>query len=72
MNVVDFANDILDMHERIRILESENANLRNYRNLYNELLSSNIEHNQHMMKNLLEIAITPGVTEAMQAARAQS
>ena len=69
MNVVNFAYQILEMQARIQELESENAKLRNYRERYNDLLNSSVEHNQHMMLNLLNVAMTPGVVEAMQDRR---
>lgn len=34
MNVIDFAHDILDMQDRIRTLEAENAALQKYKKDY--------------------------------------
>lgn len=71
MNVVEFAYQIVEMHTRIQELEEEVRHLQKYRRDYAELLNSNIEHNQHMMAGLLQIVLTPGVTDAMTEAEAQ-
>lgn len=66
MNVIDFAHDILDMQDRIRHLEAENAALMDYKQKYISLLNGNLEHNQAMMLTMLDAVMTPGVIDAMQ------
>lgn len=67
MNVVEFAHQVLEMQSRIRELEREVAELRDYRDRYNELLQDGINHNQRMMANMLEVCMTPGVLTAMKS-----
>ena len=69
MNVVDFAYQILEMHDRIQHLEIENAKLREYRIMYDELLERNINHQEHMGTGLLNVVMTPGVLDAMSASK---
>lgn len=66
MNVIDFAHDILDMQDRIRTLEAENAALQKYKKDYISLLNSSMEHNQAMMLNMLAVVTMPGVVDAME------
>lgn len=65
MNVVDFASDILDMQETIYRLQDEVKHLRHFKDAYYELLNSSLDHNQKMMRNVLDMALTPGVVQAM-------
>lgn len=67
MDVVDFAYQVIEMHERIRDLEFENNRLRQYEHDYHELLHSSLAHNQAMMGNTLKLFLTPGVIEACQS-----
>ena len=63
MNVVNFAYEILEMQARIQELEIENAKLREYRNKYDDLLSSSVAHNETMMFNILKVAMTPDIIQ---------
>jgi alpha-beta hydrolase superfamily lysophospholipase len=67
MHVVDFAYQVIEMHERIRDLEFENNRLRQYEHDYHELLNESLAHNQAMMGNTLKLFLTPGVIEACQS-----
>lgn len=66
--VVHFAQEVLQMQERIDFLESEVMELRGYRDKYFELLDSSTAHSTHMMGNLLALALKPGVLDALDAA----
>lgn len=57
MNVVQFAKQVLEMDQRIRELECENARLREDSANYDELLSSTLRHNQNMAFGLLELGL---------------
>jgi hypothetical protein len=46
--------EIDDLNER---LEAAKVEAGHYRDKYNELLASNIKHNETMMANILEIAV---------------
>lgn len=65
MNVVDFAYQIIEMQNRIEILEHENARLQRYEHDYNELLNQSIQHSSNMMRGLMEVCMTPGVMKAI-------
>lgn len=67
MDVVDFAYQVIEMHERIRDLEFENERLRRFEHDYNELLNDSLAHSQAMIGNTLKLFLTPGVVEACQA-----
>jgi hypothetical protein len=67
MDVVDFAYQVIEMHERIRDLEIENDRLRRFEHDYNELLNDSLAHSHTMMGNTLRLFLTPGVVEACQA-----
>jgi len=53
------------MDDELCYLRMENARLRKYEDMYNELLMQGIQHGQKMMGGLLEIAMTPGVLPAI-------
>lgn len=59
--------DVLRSHAR---LEEEVEDLREYRQKYMDLLDADIAHGQHMMGGLLELALTPGVLDAVGKANA--
>lgn len=63
MNLINFAYEILEMQARIQELEIENAKLRDYRNKYDDLLTSSVAHNENMMFNIMKVAMTPGVMQ---------
>lgn len=65
----EVASQVIDMAHEIDRLRSENADLREYRRKYMELLNSDIEHNERMMVGLLDICLTPGVLPAMAKAK---
>ena len=67
MNIVDFAHQVLDMQDRIAALEIQNEQLRWYKEEYQKLMDSSMQHNQAMMNNILKLCLTPGVIEACQA-----
>lgn len=63
-SIVDMAYQIIDMHEKIAGLEMELYRLRGYEEKYHELLSSSMDHSQHMIGSIFKLALTPGVLEA--------
>lgn len=67
MNLVAFAKQIIDMQDRIEMLEAENARLRHYEAQYRELLNSSVDHSSMMAGGLLKLALIPGVIAACQA-----
>lgn len=64
MDVVDFAYQIIGMDRTITAQAAELERLRGVEERYNELLSSSLKHGQHMMHNLLNVLMTPGVADA--------
>lgn len=66
--VVDFAHQVLDMHDRVQQLEAENAELREYRQRYVDELHRGIAHSGHMLTGMLELAMKPGVMDAIKKA----
>lgn len=69
---VQVARETLEMQRELVCLRDENNELRKYRKLYMDLLNADIEHGQHMMGNLLKLALTPGVMAACDAANADA
>lgn len=63
--VVSLAHEILDMQEELEILRKENRRLQGIEQKYGELLDSSISHSQKMMFGILDIAMTPGVMNAI-------
>jgi uncharacterized protein (DUF3084 family) len=70
MDILSFAHQVIDLHDRIAYLEAENARLQKYEQDYHNLLDSSMQHNQIMMMNMLQVCSTPGVVDAMMANRA--
>lgn len=68
MTAVGFAKEILDMQLRIDRLEQEVTFLMGVEEDLHALLHSSTAHNEKMMFNLLKVAMTPGVSEALGAA----
>lgn len=66
MDVVDFAHQVIEMHNRITALEQENERLRQYKKDYNDVLNESLAHSQAMIGNTLKLFLTPGVVEACQ------
>lgn len=65
LSVVGFASEVLAMQEKIEELEHEVSMLKWYEENYHDLMSSSSQHNQAMMSNLLKMAMTPGVVDAL-------
>ena len=64
-SVVFMAQEILDMQYELERLRDENAELRDYRRKYTQLLQESIDHSGHMMCGMLELAMKPGVMQAI-------
>jgi len=56
---VELAYDIIEMNERIQILELENSRLRKYEEKYNNLMRESIAHSGKMMNNMLDVLQQP-------------
>lgn len=65
-SVIQFANDVLDMQQRLREQEEELWHLREVEKKYRELLGSSLAHSEHMVGQTLRLLMTPGVVEACQ------
>lgn len=65
MNVVDFARQVLSMHELIIDLKIENERLREVEQRYNELLDSSLKTSQESAANWLKVLMKPGVIDAI-------
>jgi hypothetical protein len=62
------AADVLDMHHELERLREENEELHQYRKKYIDLLDANRAHGKRMMGSLLELAMKPGVLDAVAVA----
>ena len=62
---VSMARDIIRMHRRIKELELEVENLRDYKQMYSDMIQADLKHQEHMMGNMLGLLLTPGVSEAL-------
>lgn len=69
--VVGLAYEILGMQRELEILRDENMRLQGIEKKYHDLLDSSISHNQRMMFGVLDIAMTPGVIDAIGKHNAQ-
>lgn len=56
---VEMAYDIIEMNDRIKVLEFENARLRSYEEKYNNLMRESIAHSGKMMNNMLDVLLQP-------------
>jgi len=65
LNVVDFAWQVIDMSQLIKRQKLELEELRGYKQKYFDLLNADIAHSQVMIGGILQIAMTPGVMEAI-------
>jgi hypothetical protein len=72
LDVVDIAHQVLDMHQELMLLRAEVAELRDYRKKYIESLNSGIRHSEEMLGGILNLALTPGVMEAIHRANADA
>lgn len=70
--VVQIARDVLDMQDELDILRDEVEYLREYKRKYAELLDESIGHSQQMVFGMLELAMKPGVMDALGAANAKA
>ena len=57
MDVVKFAHAIIELNNRVEQLEWENAELRRYREDYNNLLNESVAHSRTMMGGMLELGL---------------
>jgi len=57
MKVVDFAYEVISMHNELCRLRADNEELLEYRDKYMELLNHSIAHEQHMIGGLLSLAL---------------
>lgn len=64
---VQMATEVLDMHRELERLRAECEELREYRDRYIQELNNGIAHNEHMLCGFLELAMKPGVMEAVKA-----
>lgn len=71
LHAVDFANQTLAMQHKIDDLEMEVARLRRIEEDFEDLLRASCAHNEKVLGNLLQLAMTPGVLEATTDARDQ-
>lgn len=65
---VQMAEEVLKMYHELKRLREENEDLRQYREKYIELLDADIAHGRHMIGGMLELAMKPGVLDAVAAA----
>jgi hypothetical protein len=65
---VQMAEEVLNMHHELERLREECAELREYRDKYIDEMNRGIAHSQHMIGGLLELAMKPGVLDAVAAA----
>lgn len=65
---VQMAADVLDMHHELERLREENEDLRQYRTKFIALLDADLARGKHMIGSLLELAMKPGVLDAVAAA----
>ena len=63
--VVEFAQQILDMHETILEQQREIIRLQRIEQDYKDLLRSSLQHSQHMASGMLKLTMLPGVAKAI-------
>lgn len=64
-DVVCFAKQILTMERELQSLRAQVAELEQYREKYTDLLNSSIRHSSTMMGSILDVAMIPGVMDAV-------
>ena len=64
-DVVFMAEQVLDLFNEAERLREEVEDLRHYEKKYAELLNENITHNNTMMAGFLDLAMKPGVMDAI-------
>lgn len=64
-SAVENARQVLDMYDEVLYLRGYVAELEEYRQKYIDLLNSSTAHNEHMIGGLLQIAMKPGVLNAL-------
>lgn len=60
-NIVDFAEQILGMRDKIEEQEIEILDIRPYKEMYLDLAKSSEQHAKDMQKNYMRLILTPGV-----------
>lgn len=60
MDVVEMAQQVLDMHDELQYLRGENERLRKYEQLYRD----EIRAGEAMMANIMELVMAPGAVDA--------
>jgi hypothetical protein len=66
-NVVDFAQQILNMNSLIIRQKAELERLKDYEKKYNTLLNDSLSHSKAMVGNIVKTLMVPGVAEAFAA-----
>lgn len=61
---VILAEEVLTMHYRVQELEAENERLLAFKQRYDELLNTSVQHSREMMASTVGVLLTPGVSEA--------
>lgn len=61
MRVLDFANEIRDMHRELEYLRAENDELREYKRKYHELLDESVKHGEQMMVGWMALLTSDNV-----------
>lgn len=69
-SVVEFAQQILDMRREIERLRGVEMELRALQDQHDKLLMDSIRHGEHMVGGMLQLAMKPGVLDAISAAKA--
>lgn len=69
---VQIAEEVLGMHRELERLRAEDAELREYREKYIKELNSGIVHSQRIISGIVELAMKPGVMDAIAAANEQT
>lgn len=59
-SIVDFACEIIDMHERILVQEEELNRLRKIEQEYNKSLDSSIQYQRTMQGQVIELLLNEG------------
>jgi hypothetical protein len=57
IDILSFARQIIDMHERIMYLECENERLREIEQKYDTLLVSSVQHGKTMTGKLFKLSM---------------
>ena len=63
--VRELACNLLDLADGYEEQQRELEELREYKRLYTELLDNSIKHSHKMVGGMLDVLLTPGVSEAL-------